>query len=168
MLGDLPAPAPAPVGAQPGRWRRAGRLWHACARLSGSQRLLLFECWLLLPFIAGSLRLFGFRRVQAFLAHWSAAGNPRRTALGARPAEEVSWLVATAARLGPYRASCLPRALALWWLLRRQGNPVDLRIGVRTIAGQLMAHAWVEHEGVALDGDPDTARQFAPFEGGTR
>ena len=84
MLRDLRSAGPAPTAAQRGGWQRAGRLWHACVRRPGAQRL--------------------------------------------------------------------------------QGRPVELRIGVRTAPGQLMAHAWVKHEGVALDGDPDTARQVASIE----
>ncbi len=46
------------------------------------------------------------------------------------------------------RLTCLPRSLALCSLLREQGHPAVVRIGVRREAGQLLAHAWVE-----LDGD---------------
>jgi hypothetical protein len=55
----------------------------------------------------------------------------------------------------------LIESLVLWWLLRRQGFDGDLRIGVRKHAGQLQAHAWVEHRGQALN---DAGDGFVPFD----
>jgi hypothetical protein len=49
-------------------------------------------------------------------------------------------------------------------LLRRQGLPATLRIGVAKPDGRLAAHAWVEHGGVALDDSQDVARRFAAFD----
>lgn len=43
---------------------------------------------------------------------------------------------------GALRASCLPRALALSRILRSQGIPHEVRIGVRKRRA-LEAHAWV-------------------------
>jgi hypothetical protein len=65
----------------------------------------------------------------------------------------VGRAVGRAARLVP-RATCLPQALATLWLLAGSGQRGDLRIGVRKgEAGELMAHAWVEHEGRIVVGD---------------
>ena len=62
------------------------------------------------------------------------------------PAEQVGLAVRRASRVVPF-ATCLPQALAVVWMLARRGHTGALRIGVkRGTAGELVAHAWVEHE----------------------
>lgn len=47
----------------------------------------------------------------------------------------------------PWRRTCLKRAAVLYHLLRRDGVPVELRIGVRRDdGGQLTAHAWLTRD----------------------
>jgi hypothetical protein len=73
-------------------------------------------------------------------------------------------MVDLAARHLPWQPSCLPRSLVLWFLLRRQGVPAELRIGVRKSQQQLQAHAWVEVEGQVVNDAPDIAAEYRPFE----
>ena len=73
-------------------------------------------------------------------------------------------MVQVAARHSPFHLLCLPRSLALWWLLRRQGIGSDLRIGVTPKESRLEAHAWVEFMGVALNDQDDVHERFAPFQ----
>ncbi len=47
-------------------------------------------------------------------------------------------------RLGPYRPRCLVLSLVLFRLLRRQGTPAELVIGLPREAESHEAHAWVE------------------------
>lgn len=55
-----------------------------------------------------------------------------------------------AARHGLYRANCLHQSLALCRILRREGLPARLRIGVKKNMRTFQAHAWVELEGTPL------------------
>lgn len=74
---------------------------------------------------------------------------PRRTL----PAASVRWAIGIAHRVIP-DATCLPQAIAAESLLTRAGHDVLLRIGVlKTGAGALEAHAWVECEGQVIVGD---------------
>jgi hypothetical protein len=70
--------------------------------------------------------------------------------------ERLAVLVAAAARALPGEATCLPRAIALEALLRAAGHAAELRIGVAPRDGRarLDAHAWVEVDGVSVDGEP--------------
>ena len=61
-------------------------------------------------------------------------------------------------------SNCLTRSLLLVWLLRRRGVSTDLRIGVRLSQGNLEAHAWVEHEGSAINEASDIGARFAAFD----
>ena len=65
-----------------------------------------------------------------------------------------------AARYGLFRPGCLVRAIALFQLLERRGMQSCFRVGVRTHAGQLLAHAWVEYGRLVLDESPTYVRHF--------
>jgi hypothetical protein len=68
-------------------------------------------------------------------------------------AAQVGLAVRRAARVVP-RATCLPQALAVIWMLSARGQTGALRIGVkRGTAGELVAHAWVEYENRIIIGN---------------
>jgi hypothetical protein len=148
-------------------WRR---LWN----LSWAERWLLAQAVALLPLTAVALWAVGFRRWQTLLSRLAPANAPlspggegrvRGTeAAVLREGRAAARLVEAAARRGPYRASCLPRSLTLWWLLRRRGIDSELRIGVRKETGRLDAHAWVELRGEVLNDGADVRERFAAFE----
>lgn len=135
----------------------------AFRRLSAAERLTFLGALVLLPALAIALRVAGLRRVQALLARGTQPLDETRTpACALDSARRIAWLVDAAARNGAHRASCLPRALATQWLLRRHAIAADLRLGVRKSGDALDAHAWVEHDGVPVGGAGDGG--FAPFE----
>lgn len=50
----------------------------------------------------------------------------------------------------PWRRTCLKRAIALLYLIHRAGGTALLQVGVRRDEkGDLVAHAWLERNGVA-------------------
>jgi hypothetical protein len=55
-----------------------------------------------------------------------------------------------ALHLGPWRPTCLANALVLYRLLREQGDPAELVIGLPVEALTHDAHAWVELHGQDL------------------
>lgn len=119
---------------------------------------MFFQSILLLPVVAISLRLAGFRKTYRWL------DRP----LAGKALEEigpVSQSVNRAAHHWPgFNPTCLPRSLVLWHLLRRRGAPAQLRIGVTKEGEQLSAHAWVENEGQVINDRPDIAQRYAPIE----
>jgi hypothetical protein len=122
---------------------------------------------LLLLMIGAALRIFGYQGTRDRLARLSRpSGRPIPTdphATAAETAERVARLVSIAANHGPYRATCLPQSLALWWLLRRRGIAAYLRIGVRKEQGEFQAHAWVEHRDQALNDNQGVTKSYAAF-----
>jgi hypothetical protein len=134
--------------------------------LTGAERRLLIVSCAATPLVAGSLSLFGFRRVHAAMARWPQPRSvrfPTAEAASAR-AESAARVVAIAAGRGPVRATCLRRSLLLWWLLRRDGIETILRVGVNRDGGSLHAHAWVEYMGRPLNDAQDIALRFPAFE----
>jgi hypothetical protein len=121
--------------------------------LPGPERLLLCQSLLMLPVISILLRFLGFRRSLVVLDRLSwvcCRLLPLRTAH--TDPKAICRLVATAARHGVCKATCLRQSLVVWFLLRRRGLPAELRIGARKVEDRLEAHAWVESNGLCLDG----------------
>lgn len=127
---------------------------------------MFFRASFLLPLVKISLRWQGYNGTYAFLQ--------RR--LPARPAPDdeqkdipervlrISRMVGAAQRHTPLKITCLEESLVLWYLLRGQGIRSRLRIGVRKIDARFEAHAWVEHEGQALNQPGQLHRHYAAFE----
>ncbi len=124
------------------------------------ERRALAEALVLLPAAHLALRL---TRLEMLLARLARRSPTLRIPPDAALARSLARMVNAAARYGPYRAPCLERSLALWWLLRRRGIAADLRIGVRKAAGEFEAHAWVELEGAVINDRADIATLFAPL-----
>lgn len=118
--------------------------------LNKRERVQLGRFVFLLPLTRLALSLLGFRRALRM------AESER--VVGAGVIGESDWslalsqarLVAIAAHHGFYRANCLHQALALCWVLKRQGLPVKIRIGVKPSTQVFQAHAWVEMAGTVL------------------
>jgi hypothetical protein len=139
--------------------------WAKLKKLSQPERLLLCKTCMLLPMIALGLRMFGFNKMQAFLIRSTYKKNCDLTGEAALfRALSTARIVEIAARHGLYKASCLPKSLTLWRLLRRRDIDSDLRIGVRKEAGVFEAHAWVEICGQPLNDGSDVHKRFAAFE----
>ncbi len=105
-----------------------------------------------------SLRFFGFRRTLRLVKR-AALGSTSRAPEGS-PLEAAK-VLATAAAFFPGRAICLEQSVALYYVLRRRGFPVALRIGVQPYPFQ--AHAWVELDGEPLLENADFVQKFVPF-----
>jgi hypothetical protein len=73
-------------------------------------------------------------------------------------------MVGAAVRYSFAQYTCLEESLALWYLLRKQGIPACLRIGVRKEKEQFEAHAWVELRGEALNQLEELHRHYLAFE----
>lgn len=127
--------------ARPGTWR-----W----------RLLVAEAMACLIAARTLIGLVRFDRWRALLGEPLGEGKTR-----AVPSEAAS-ILARAVQRGadrlPFTAKCLPRAVALHWMLRRRGLPSELVITVldpQRRGESDAVHAWVEAGGTILIGAID-------------
>ncbi|WP_254568520.1 lasso peptide biosynthesis B2 protein [Oscillatoria sp. HE19RPO] len=125
-------------------------------RMDGDDRWLLLQSFLLLFLVAISLKFWGFKRTQAFLAKLHC---PRD-----RQIIKTTRMVQLAARYCQPWANCLKKSLVLWGLLRHQGIESELRIGVKKKSGNFAAHAWVEWQGFVLNDTQDVRDRFSMFD----
>ena len=111
--------------------------------------------------------------------HWlgllRTGAAPRRVAGPADPGSsdsrvsaEIGAVVAKVVRHMPFRANCLPQAVAAQWMLRRRRVPSTLVFGVRRSVerhGELDFHAWLTVGGECVVGGPevDAYSPFPPF-----
>ena len=113
------------------------------------------QAWLVFVLLDVGFRLCGFARVFQFLDGWCRrAAHLRPLTAQRRTIRRTVEGVRTATRYYyRRRPDCLPRAVAIFVLLGRQGVPARLRIGVKRYP--FGAHAWVECLGEVLDDSID-------------
>jgi hypothetical protein len=143
-------------------------MWEPLKRynaLEPQARRIFWRATRLLPVVRISLRLRGYKKTQEWLERMGrgAAVSERRAEFEARIAITCR-MVSAAAHYGIGKSSCLDESLVLQHLLMLQGVSAVLRIGVRKQSGEFAAHAWVEHEGEALNQKEEMHRHYAAFE----
>ena len=137
------------------------RSWRAVRALTWRDRGLFLRAWLLLLVVAPGLRVFGFQGTQRALG---VAEAPRGCRRGLDEAQAIARIVHAAANRNPLRPSCLARSIVLVHQLRRRGLAAEIRIGVAKPDGCFAAHAWVEHDGVALAETEASRDAYAPLD----
>jgi hypothetical protein len=95
----------------------------------------------------------GLRRTP-FPEYVARLSQLRRTTSSRYPAATLSRAVDKSLRLGGRRPTCLVSALVLFRLLRAQGDPAELVIGLPEEANDHAAHAWVELAGADVGPPP--------------
>ena len=131
--------------------------------LSPAQRRLFIGVWLVLPIIDLMLRGLGFQRALGLLSGGAMLlGRRQARAAGPAafaPAEAQAAIIAIAGRYALGNGTCLRQALLLRSLLRRHGQPAEVRVGV-SVRNGFAAHAWVELNGESLGQAPEQRNRF--------
>jgi hypothetical protein len=70
------------------------------------------------------------------------------------PPRQLAWAIDRTLRVGSRRPRCIFNAMVMYRLLREQGDPAELVIGLPRDAVTKDAHAWVELEGVDVGPPP--------------
>jgi hypothetical protein len=112
--------------------------------LPAAERWLLVKAALLLSAIRLGLELIPFQTLRRLLAKVAEASTGLQET-DRSSADRIVWAVEAAGRRLPGAGTCLTQALAAHVLLRRQGYPTLLHIGVlRGEEGRFEAHAWLK------------------------
>jgi len=139
-------------------------------RIDRRRRWLLFEATLWLGLARASVLVVPFRYLARGIGNvtapkdgLAAAHPPAPPATEIELVRDIGWAVTRAARYVPFKAVCLPQALAAKMMLRRRKLSGVLYFGAaRQAAGRLEAHAWVVAAGVEVTGYPE-AHGFTPI-----
>ncbi|HET6848687.1 MAG TPA: lasso peptide biosynthesis B2 protein [Gaiellales bacterium] len=73
------------------------------------------------------------------------------------PPRQLAWAIDRTLRVGSHRPRCIFNALVMYRLLREQGDPAVLVIGLPKEAMTKDAHAWVEIDGTDVGPPPGRA-----------
>src|SRR3569623_40921 len=128
------------------------------AQVGGRQRALAVEATLYLAMARLALMLVPFPTLARRLGTLSPTQASRLdvdTGDNAAMARDVGWAVTRAARYLPFRAVCLPQALAARQMLRRRGVGSVLHFGaIKGATPGFRTHAWLDASGVDVTGYP--------------
>jgi len=117
-------------------------------RLPGRNKMALIESAVLLCYAQLLVSVLPY-------ALWShtlgpireSAPVPSHNIADTNPVQMTGWTVEVAARYLPWGPACLPRAMAMKWMLKRRNIQSDLCIGIHPPAlknvGQANLHAWL-------------------------
>jgi hypothetical protein len=128
----------------------------APSRLHGADLRLLVASWVLLGVTRLLTLVLPFRVVRHLLG--DPADDPVEASAPAVDGEQrgrgwrIGVLIRRAADRAPWRADCYPQALTARTLLGLAGIPHRVTFGVRRDEGRLVAHAWVDVDGVPVTG----------------
>lgn len=125
-------------------------------RMSWAERRLFVAVWIMLVGITISTKFAGFHRTRAALEGTRLRPGSDTASDAPERVLATSRLVDAASRNTGLHHTCLHRSLTLWWLMRRRGVDVTLKLGARLCSDGLEAHAWVEHAGFVVN-DPEAA-----------
>jgi hypothetical protein len=138
------------------------RTFASARKLGWRRRALIAEAvgWLLTLRLA--LVVVPFPRLARRLGAFVPPADPRvaaagaaTTAAAARLAREIGWAVTRGAAHAPFKAACLPQAMAARIMLQRRGVTSAVHFGAAKGEGAaLAAHAWLDAAGVNVTGYP--------------
>jgi hypothetical protein len=150
------------------RLRSIRRLARRFGQIDNRRRALLAEAvaWLLAARLA--LIFIPFPRLARNLGSFVSPADARALQARAKTsqkeahvAEAIGWAVTRSARYVPFKAVCLPQAMAARIMLRRRGVSSVLHFGAaKGKEKPLDAHAWLDAAGVEVTGYP-VAANFA-------
>ncbi len=119
--------------------RALARRWW---RLPRAERVTAVEAVLFLVAAGPLVRIGG--PVRAMRAR--CPGRAPRVAT-----DRATAIVASVAAVLPFPTTCLVRAVALRWILRRRGEAAEVVLGVAREGDRFLAHAWVDSGSLRLD-----------------
>jgi hypothetical protein len=146
------------------RMRSLHRPLRRFAQVGGRRRALVVEAVTCLLLARLALIFVPFPKLARWLGDFVPPGDPRvLAARGPAPqaalAGEIGWAVTRAARHVPFKAVCLPQAMAAQAMLRRRGIASAMHFGAAPGSDKpLDAHAWLDAAGVEVTGYPVDAR----------
>jgi len=142
--------------------------WHSLRQWTAWQWSVLLRSQFIIALTYIRLHKHGFRKAldQARATIETASGLSPDKEL--EMAQQAAYALDVAIKYGPSKPRCLVRSLALAWFLKRRSLPFELRVGVergRSMENRagFSAHAWVETQGVVLNGDSADISNFRPF-----
>jgi hypothetical protein len=120
--------------------------------------LLLIEAAICLSVARLALLLLPFPQIATYLGELRPPSPQPSTLSPERGiARDIGWAIESASRILPFRAVCLPRALAAWQMLHSRRVPSRLHFGASKAHpnSAFATHAWLDAGGIEVTGYPE-------------
>src|SRR5579863_9099299 len=130
------------------------KFWY----LTGREKLLFFEAWILLLLSNFSVKTVPFRHIDRYLRHLNdhSPNSFVRSDDIKTDIKLIDLSLSRAANVLPLNSLCLSRSIAKLIMLRRRGVPAVLFAGVKFLEdSSLWAHAWVRAGDCVMDRNSD-------------
>jgi len=128
-------------------------------RLPARLQRLYLEAAFHLSMAGLTLLVLPFRRIAPRLGVVTHHADPPSAAGREQELEEIAWALHRAARVLPWRCTCLPKAIAGSRMLGRRGIPYALYLGAaREQDRELIAHAWLRCGDTIVTGGEEMAK----------
>ena len=101
-----------------------------------------------------------FRSWKSWLVNLPASKHHELTPSQQDTIASIRRMVTLAARYHVINANCLPRSLALKWLLEKQGIESELNMGLNMDNREFHGHAWLTHGGIVLNDSADVGARY--------
>ena len=134
------------------------KLWRFI-NIGPKRQLLLIEAVISLAVARAALMFVPFPRLARRMGRFVPPADAKATTVilpeHVSAAREVRWAVFHATHHVPFKAVCLPRAMAARVMLNRRSVPSVLHFGAtKGTEKPLNAHAWLDAAGVEVTGYP--------------
>jgi hypothetical protein len=126
-----------------------------------SHKTIFLKIITLVPLVELGVRTIGFKRVFNLLNRF-----PEKTSDATEKTKlfnKHGFHMHLFQRNFPYLGRCLARSLTAWFLLKKKGIETELKFGMKKENGELLAHAWIEYEGVPLRTDSTAHNEYVAF-----
>ena len=102
----------------------------------------------------GAVAWMPFRWYAGSLGRARSGSSGDEPAAPGQTLQRVAWAISVVSRHLPWTSTCLMRAMAGQWMLRRRGVHGTVQIGVTrdVVSGEMLAHAWLRSGGRVLLG----------------
>ena len=115
--------------------------------------LLITEAWCLLGIARMLLLLYPFKKIITMLGGQVSVQAPSTAAARiGNEQEQIRRAIRIACRCAPWRTKCFEQALAGKIMLRKRNISSTVYFGIDKENGQLIAHAWLQSEGLSITG----------------
>ena len=142
------------------------RKFRTAARQPWPVFALLPVAWVLIGLSSATLALRPFKRIAPLLGRNLGATSlaPLADPKALRRGTSIGKAVSIAANYAPFRANCLPQAMAAALLCRIGRVPYAAHLGASLTEpdreGELVAHAWVQCHSVTLTGGQSSFQRY--------
>ena len=130
------------------------------SRLSTQQWLLFIQSWFLMLYIRLRMDLTPFKSWKHWLINQSTGGYESLSQTEQKIIIQTRRMIVLASRYHIINANCLPKSLALKWLLDQHSIACELKMGLSLDKPDFKGHAWLVHGDIVLNDSTDVAQQY--------